>query len=101
MRNHHRILILLILAVAGVLTSAAQHIIMGNARIIHHGFIGDEIPSDSLIIKGRVVESLAKRDLSKAFMIPIDSDGNPVDTIKAWPEFDFVSRNLRRTKAYV
>lgn len=101
MRNHHRILILVILTVAGVLTSAAQHIIMGNARIIHHGFIGDEIPSDSLIIKGRVVESLAKRDLSKAFMIPIDSDGNPVDTIKARPEFDFVSRNLHRTKAYV
>ena len=73
----------------------------GSARIMRHSINEKEIPSDSLLIKSRVVESLAKRDLTNAFMIPIDSDGNPGDTIKARPEFDFVSRNLHRTKAYV
>lgn len=101
MQTLQKTLILLIMAVAGVLTSAGQHMMIGSARIMRHSINEKEIPSDSLIIKNRVVESLAKRDLTNAFMIPIDSDGNPGDTIKARPEFDFVSRNLHRTKAYV
>lgn len=55
----------------------------------------DDVPSDSLLIEGRVVESLAKRELSNAFMIPIDNDGNPGDTIKTSGRFSFMGHRSR------
>ena len=58
MQTLQKTLILLIMTVAGVLTSAGQHMMIGSARIMRHSINEKEIPSDSLIIKSRVLEPL-------------------------------------------
>ncbi len=40
-------------------------------------------PSTHIILSGRIKESLGKTDLTNAIVILYDSDGNPVDSIKA------------------
>lgn len=95
-----RILILLILA-CSVLTLAAQHFFIVGATF-HRSFVDDnDIPSDSLLIEGRVVESMAKRGLSRAFMIPVGPDGNRGDTIRAYPRIEYVSLSHTKTAYYL
>lgn len=95
-----RILILLILAFS-VLTLTAQHFFIGGATF-HRSFVDDnDIPSDSLLIEGRVVESMAKRGLSRAFMIPVGPDGSKGDTIRAYPRIDYVSFSNTKTAYYL
>lgn len=60
-----------------------------------------EMSGDSIVLKGRVVESLAKRDLMNAFMIPIDSAGNPCDTIKADVDIKYIDFDRHREFSYV
>lgn len=113
MGNYLQILIALLLLVAGGHVSTAQMILRVGGRygeVINLGISGED--NDSLVIEGRVVESLAKRDLKNSFMIPIDADGNPGDTIKAewrWPRrynsdryLAYVSfKTVRRDSTYV
>ena len=84
MDDRFKYLIPFLLAVVGAFSLTAQHfvavpMVVGGSYVSGH----DDVPSDSLLIEGRVIESLAKCELSDAFMIPVDNDGNPGDTIKA------------------
>lgn len=101
MSNHQRILILLILALASILSSAGQRLIMGAPMVRANYNDNSRVPSDSVLIEGRVVESIGKNDLIKAFLVPIDSEGNSGDTIRAIPRLNYVSMNLHKTHAYV
>ena len=90
MSVRYKFIIPFLLAVVGVFSLTAQQIftmpvVVSGSYVSGH----DDVPPDSLLIEGRVVESLAKRELSNAFMIPIDNDGNPGDTIKASGRFSF------------
>jgi len=98
MVNCVRIVVLLLLIVAGTFTSVAQRLIVPGVSLSgNYTFVDNSrVHADSLLIEGRVVESLAKRDLMNAFMIPIDADGNPGDTIKVERKVSFVNFNRHR-----
>ncbi len=96
MDDRFKYLIPFLLAVVGAFSLTAQHfvavpMVVGGSYVSGH----DDVPSDSLLIEGRVIESLAKCELSDAFMIPVDNDGNPGDTIKASRRFSFMGRRPR------
>lgn len=101
MSNHQRILILLILALASILSSAGHRLITGAPMVRANYNDDSRVPPDSVLIEGRVVESIGKNDLIKAFLVPIDYEGNPGDTIRAIPRLNYVSMNLHKTHAYV
>lgn len=61
----------------------------------------DMVPSDSLWIRGRVMESLANMDLHKAFAVPIDAKGNYGDTIYADIDVEFLGMNGVRERSFI
>lgn len=102
MGNYLQILITLFFLIAGSHMSTAQMIYHMGGRAVYVVDMGiNKADNDSLLIEGRVVESLAKRDLLNSFMIPIDADGNPGDTIKADMRWMPRSVDHSRTLAYV
>lgn len=102
MSNCLRVFLLIILTLVGIQSSVAQRMMMG-APVFHGTFSGmfeSEIDPDSVMIKGRVVESLARQSLSKAFMIPVGNDGTPGDTIKASMSYSYSFGGHHRDMSY-
>lgn len=99
MTDYKTILIILTLAISGTLSLSGQF--MGTR--IYRGDYSDnrQTSADSLLIEGRVVESLAKKDLTNAFLVPIDSFGNPGDTIKAYTQRLNLGSGNSKTLAFV
>ena len=101
MSNCLRIFIPLLLAVVVVSEAAAQRMRMVSP--VFHGAYGmfePEADPDSIFIEGRVVESLAKRELSDAFMIPVREDGTPGDTIKPNVRYSYSMGGGARNRSY-
>ena len=88
MSRHLRLFITLITVILLSPVASAQIIYINGMRVDNRA---DHIPSDSLQIEGRVVESLGKNDLGKAFIVPIDGNGNACDTIRM--DIDYSRRN--------
>ena len=98
-----RIFVSLALVAVSTYASMAQHMVMsGISRQGGYSYVdGSRVHPDSLLIEGRIVESLVKRDLIDAFMIPIDDDGNPGDTIKARARYAFTHSDHVRNMSYI
>ena len=98
-----RIFVSLALVAVSTYASMAQRVVMsGISRQGGYSYVdGSRVHPDSLLIEGRIVESLVKRDLIDAFMIPIDDDGNPGDTIKARARYAFTHSDHVRNMSYI
>ncbi len=98
-----RIFVSLALVAVSTYASMAQRVVMsGILRQGGYSYVdGSRVHPDSLLIEGRIVESLVKRDLIDAFMIPIDDDGNPGDTIKARARYAFTHSDHVRNMSYI
>lgn len=90
MSRHLRLFITLITVILLSPVASAQIIYINGMRADNPA---DYIPRDSLQIKGRVVESLGKNDLYRAFILPIDGNGNTCDTIRMEPDYSHSIRN--------